>query len=212
MYICQETRKPKGLIAVKSLILDRSRSSSNVSQPLPTVCLGLNGTLFWKLSMPEAASISEVWLKSSVKVESDEGSHIVIPRPGAAELLVELERHACPMIYSAQNEEFIEKALLQLSIAQGNPDTCSDAEYEKSEAFYDHYVWSRDQCIAGPEGFRKSLGTLSEFSDNSINDIWLIDHSLERVDFPNHVIGVTEFKGDPQDRELFKVIDQIFVN
>ncbi|WP_415900839.1 NIF family HAD-type phosphatase [Neptuniibacter sp. QD48_11] len=179
---------------------------------MPTVCLGLNGTLFWKLGLSDATALPEDWLKNAVSVESNEGCHIVIPRPGAAELLVELERHACPMIYSAQNEEFIEKALLQLSIAQGDPDTCTDEEYEKSEAFYDHYVWSRDQCIAGPEGFRKSLGTLSEFSDNSINDIWLIDHSPERVDFPNHVIGVAEFTGDPQDRELFKVIDQIFVN
>lgn len=209
MYICQETRKPKSLIDIKSLIIDRSRRTTHT---MPTVCLGLNGTLFWKLNPSDATALPKDWLQNAVSVESNEGCHIVIPRPGAAELLVELERHACPMIYSAQNEEFIEKALLQLSIAQGDPDTCTDEEYEKSETFYDHYIWSRDQCIAEPEGFRKSLGTLSEFSDNSINDIWLIDHEPERVDFPSHVISVTEFGGDPEDRELFRVIEERFVN
>jgi len=213
MYICQETRKPKHLSQIKGLLIDRSTEESDFSQLPPTVCISLNGTLFHKATPSDAEKLDNAWLKDAVSVESNEERHIVIPRPGALDLLLELEKHTCPMVYSSQTEEFIEAALLQLSISLyesncfGNHD-----EYEKANAYIDHYVWSREQCIKGAKGYQKSLGTLSELSENGINDIWLIDHNTELVDFPSHVIKVSEFCGDPSDRELFRVADQIFIN
>ncbi|WP_354667751.1 MULTISPECIES: NIF family HAD-type phosphatase [Amphritea] len=61
-------------------------------------------------------------------------------------------------------------------------------------------------------GYRKSLGTLSEFLEEGINDIWLIDHQPNRVDFPSHVIAIPSFTGDPKDCELYRLIDRIFIN
>jgi hypothetical protein len=213
MYICPETRKPKSLKQVKSLLIDKNKGQADFSHLPPTVCLSLNGTLFHKATPSEAEKLEDPWLHEAVSINCDGRSHVVIPRPGALDLLLELDKYACPMIYSSQKEGFIEAALLQLAISLTDTNRFDDeSDYERSDAYMDHCVWSQDQCIAGIDGYQKSLGTLSEFTDNGINDIWLIDHKPELVDFPSHVISVSEFFGDPFDRDLFRVADQIFMD
>lgn len=216
MYICKETNKPKGITDVKRLILDRQGSPHSAGQLGPTVCVSLDKTIFCKINASSAEKIAKNWLVNAIEVdcclEDDREKQVIIPRPGATELLVELARYSNPMIYSSLPIEVIEETMLQLSIAEANPEEGGDIEYERSEAYIGHYVWSSEQCIKDSSGYRKSLGVLSEFSDNAINNIWIIDHKPERVDLPTRVIAVSEFKGDPEDRDLFRLIDDVFIN
>ncbi|MBU2964680.1 NIF family HAD-type phosphatase [Amphritea sp. 2_MG-2023] len=151
MYICKETRKPMGITEINSLIIDRNNPYNNFSRPRPIVCLSLEGILFRKIKHSERSMIPDNWLDSAIDItyvkENETENYTLLQRPGAADLLVELVKHASPMIYSTQTNEFIEEALLQLSIAQGDPETYTEAEYQKSEAYMEHSVWSRDQCI-----------------------------------------------------------------
>ncbi len=200
----------------KSLIVDLSSLKDDFSEAGPLVCISLEGTLFRKIRPSNISSTPKQWLDGAIEITYSQADqvekNILIQRPGAADLLVELSKHVSLMVYSSQTSEFIDEALLQLSIVQGDPDNCTDLEYARAEAYYNLDVWSRDQCIEAKEGYRKSLGTLSEFFDSGINDIWLIDHKPEQVDFSNHVICVSEFFGDPDDRELYKLIDKMFIN
>lgn len=216
MILCKETRKPLALTEIKNLIVDRSASQESFHRSSPLVCVGLDGVLFKKIRQDDLSNLPVEWLKNSVEIEYPVGDNLesctLLQRPGAADLMLELAKYANPMIYSSLPEEFIEEALLKLSIAQGDPDDCTDLEYAKATAYDGHYVWSRDQCIDAPDGYRKTLGTLAEFSDHEINDIWLIDHRPDFVDFPSHVVKVAYFTGDPADRDLFRVIEQIFID
>lgn len=197
------------LLHVKKLIIDRKKPE-DFSKPLPTVCLGLNQTLCYTVKRSESKNLPKSWLDRGIEVSFSEDEIEIIPRPGAAELLIELIRYVSPMIYSSLPHDFIHAVLEQLSTPDKSPELCSDEEYEKWAAFSDLYIWSRDQCVKEAGGYRKCLGTLAEFAEAGINDTWLIDNELGLVDFPNHVISVSAYAGDPEDNELYRVIDQIF--
>jgi hypothetical protein len=211
-----ERYTPKGISFKKDLIIDKKRQESRSNEPMSLVCLSLEGTLFKKIKHCERSSVPRSWRANAIEMtyslDSFTEKHLLLERPGAADLLLSLTKHAETMIYSSQEPEFIEQALLQLSIAQGNPDTCSDIEYDRAAAYVDQSYWSRDQCMHKSGVYLKSLGAVAEHSDSCINDIWLIDHKPNLVDFPSHVVTVPEFTGDADDRELYKLVDRIFVN
>jgi hypothetical protein len=215
MYLCNETNKPFKLHYSKTLVVDRN-AEYEFCNSIPLVCVGLEGTLIKTIEDEMFSNESQLSIKQAINIsyteDGIESSYRVIERPGAAELLVELSKHAGSMIYSSLPLIQIEEIMLRLSIAQGDPDTCTMQELKKGEAFYHQYVWSRDQCVPDKNGYIKSLGTLSEFSDEQINDIWLIDHKPEFVDFPSHVLTVTKFDGCPDDKDLYRLIDQLFIN
>jgi hypothetical protein len=58
----------------------------------------------------------------------------------------------------------------------------------------------------------KSLSEVSYHFDSLIQDIWLIDNKPELLDFPNHGVFIPEFTGDPEDRELLKLTEKLFIN
>ncbi|WP_421866638.1 NIF family HAD-type phosphatase [Motiliproteus sp.] len=213
MHICKATGRPLGLVEINSLTIDRKKDLNDFSIPKPTVCLSLTSTLFYMIKATELADIDEEWVESAIEVSYQEDGPKkcrIIPRPGLTQLLVELERYCSPMIYSSESDQFIDAALLALSIAQGDPeqDDCS----LEAGAYMGHCVWSMHQCVPTELGYKKSLGTLSEFTESGINDIWIIDHNPQQVDIPSRVLTVPKFSGDLSDRALFKLMDQIFIN
>jgi len=211
MDFCLKTRKPIYLDYAKALVIDRSGKKYK-----SMVCLELEGVLFKSFNVDNIVNLPKAWGEKLIDVkytQNDLLEHkVLIERPGAAELLVELNKYCEIMIYSYLPEAFIKEALLRLSIAQGHPDSCTDEELEKGEAYYGRYIWSRDQCVKDGENYLKSLGILSDHSDDNINDIWLIDNNSELVDFPSHVVSVSNFLGDPEDNDLYRIIDEIFIN
>ncbi|MEM5529724.1 NIF family HAD-type phosphatase [Gammaproteobacteria bacterium AS21] len=211
MDFCTKTRKPINIDYAKALVIDRSGKKYK-----SMVCLELEGVLFKSFKFNNIVNVPKAWREGLIDVnyvQNDILEHkVLIERPGAAELLVELNKYCEIMIYSYLPEAFIEEALLRLSIAQGDPDFCTDDELEKGEAYYGRYIWSRDQCVKDGENYLKSLGILSDFSDDNINDIWLIDNKSELVDFPSHVVSVSDFLGDPEDKDLYRIMEEIFIN
>ena len=184
----------------------------------PTVCLGLEKTLIYTIR-PEDSALPESWTRSAQELTYvEDGENItckVITRPGATELLNELHEYAQPMIYSSQSEEFIESILSLLSTVHcesNNSEEFREEDYERAEAFMDLYVWSQKQCANQEGKLIKSLGTLSEFSDNGINDIWLLDHQSTNVDFRDHLIPVPAFTGAPYDVALFNLLEDLFIH
>lgn len=215
MHFCKKTRKPLGISELKGLVIDRcDQSKRDYFYVCPNVCIALDRTLFYRIKPSDTSELCADWLKNAVEVvakkQNAEEKWLVLARPGATELLMALDKYASPMVYSSESDEFIDAALLALSIAQGDPDI--DYCDSEAEAYMDLYVWSQKQCILTNEGYKKSLGLLSELSDHGINDHWLIDHRPDLADFPSHVIAVSEFTGDPADRDLYRVMDQIFIN
>jgi len=214
VQFCRKTRKPIEIKELKSLVIDRDESNRDKYYVYPTVCVNLNRTLFYSIKSSDTPNLSNTCLKNAIEFIYDEAGieekHFVLARPGTTELLMELKKYTSLMIYSSESDEFIDAAMLALSIAQGDPDI-DDCDYQ-ADAYMNLYVWSKKQCIPTTEGFKKSLGLLSRLSDDGINDHWIIDHRPDLVDFPSHVISVSEFTGDPTDRELYRVCDQLFIN
>lgn len=212
MHFCQKSNKPVDIKIVQTLKVDRSLEF-DFSKICPLVCLSLDRTLCHVINQQEAVTLPKSWLISAVEMNAgEERSYekcIVIPRPGAIELLLELERYTSPMIYSSETDAFIEDMMVAFAIAQGDPEV--DGVAEKSDAFMDIYTWSRDQCIETNRGYEKSLSALVD-TYYHIDDVWLIDDRPELVDFPQRVLTVPSFYGDPNDRALFNLIDQVFIN
>ena len=216
MHYYGQKDRPKDIIFEKDLIIDKKGSLDKSKNPTPLVCLSLNGTLLKKINYSEGLDTPKSWKIGAVEVEcSSDGfiqKHILLQRPGAADFIVELNKYAETVIYSSQKLDFIAESLLQLSIAQGDPDFCSEKELTRGAAYMDLGMWGQDQCMNKSGVYMKSLGVLSDYVDTQISDTWLIDHKPGLVDFPCHVVTLPEFKGDPEDRELYKLADRIFIN
>ncbi|MBR9869469.1 MAG: hypothetical protein GYB20_01815 [Oceanospirillales bacterium] len=212
MDFCQKSNKPVDLKIVQTLIVDRSLEF-DFSKTCPLVCLSLNRTLFHVIKYEEATTLPKSWLVDSIELggcKKKEYEHcIVLLRPGTPELLLELKRYTTPMIYSCESDGFIDDVMVAFSIAQGGPEV--DGVEEKANAFMDIYTWSREQCIETNRGYEKSLGALVD-TYYHIDDVWIIDDQPDLVDFASHVLTVPRFFGDPTDRALFKLMDDIFIN
>jgi len=174
-------------------------------------------TLFVKVNRFEALLQNNGLFKNKVEftyIENNSEVRCIIDvRPGAVELLVQLKKSANCMIYSCESDTFTEAALEAIanSEAENNifDEDLSDSIYS---AFSYFNIWSVDQCSYKNGKFLKSLGVLSTFVEYSINDIWIVDDKPELVDFPSHAVSVAPYNGDPEDRELFRVMHQIFIN
>lgn len=212
MNFCQKSNKSMDLKIVQPLIVDRSLEF-DFSKTCPLVCLSLNRTLFYVIKYEQATTLPKSWLVGSIELgacNKKEYEHcIVLPRPGAPELLLELKRYTSLIIYSCESGGFIDDAMVAFSIIQGDPEV--DGVEEKANAFMDIYTWSREQCIETNRGYEKSLGALAD-TFYHIDDVWIIDDQPDLVDFPSHVLTVPSFYGDPTDRILFKLMDDIFIN
>jgi len=214
--ICSRTSRPLSLVAIDRLVIDRKKEYSS-DTPKPLICLSMEGTLFTKVGGLSAVISNKKLYKNSVKfayLENNcEITCTIDIRPGAAELLLQLDMLATHMVYSCESDEFIEAALDAIAKAEVEKNAI-DEDFSDSVycAFSDLDIWSVDQCIYQDGKFLKSLGVLSDFVDHSINDVWIIDDKPEQVDFPSHAIAVSSFNGDPEDRELFRLMHQIFIN
>ncbi|UTW02820.1 hypothetical protein KDX31_15950 [Amphritea atlantica] len=221
MFFSSIRQKPKELVDIQELIIDRNPSHSD---QLPTVCLDLDNTLLYVVNKRShmrkggPANIKPEWLGRCIDVAIDDRDPTmqfsILARPGSIELLVQLHRYANPVIYSSVTEEFIESLLLTLSIAQGDPDAedYSDKRAEGAGVCMDLYSWSRKQCIQTQKGYKKSLGHFCEHNDLGINNVWMITAKPELVDITNRTVAVPPYYGDPDDRALFKLMDDIFIN
>jgi hypothetical protein len=214
VHFCQETKRPLGLTELKGLVIDREEKNREKHYVPQTICMSLDRTLFYRIKSTEHLTLSDDYFKTAVEVVYEENGTVkrdfIIERPGATQLLVELDNYASPMIYSSETDEFIEAALLALSTSKINQDT--DECSSHADVYMELYIWSREQCIPTSNGFLKSLGILSHVSDDGINDHWFIDSRPDLVDFSSHVVAVSDFTGDLNDRELYRIIDQIFIN
>lgn len=221
MIFSSVRQKPKELVDIRELIIDRNPSHAD---QLPTVCLDLDNTLLCVVSKRShmrkgrSAHINPEWLRRCIDVVIDDHDPTmdfsILVRPGAMDLLVQLRKYANPVIYSSLTEEFIESLLLTLSIAQGDPDAenYSDERAEAAGVCMDLYSWSRKQCIQTQKGYKKSLGHFCEHNDLGINNVWMITAKPELVDIANRTVAVLPYYGDPDDRALFKLMDDIFIN
>lgn len=203
--------KPVHLTEIRSLVVDRAASYRD---EMPTVCLDLDSTLLCisNKSHPLQQTKPE-WLSKGLDVEFDDSGagnkFVILPRPGLTELLLELKEYAVPVIYTDLSEENIEKIMLSLSMSySGDDDESVDASY----AYMDIYTWAIEQCIPSKNGYIKSLGHYSEFTETYINTLWMITNKPELVDIPCRVMQVPQYYGDPEDRALFNLMNNIFIN
>jgi len=216
MFPFPERKRPTDIHFSTELTIDRKLEGYNPDVEPAFICLGLEGVLFKKVEYTNRYTVPELWQENLIEVKYQSNGVnqkcLLLERPGAGDFLCLLAKHALYFIYTSQEIEFAEEALLQLSIAQGHPDTCSEIEYDRGEAYMDLGIWARKQCMKKNGQYMKSLGEVSYYFDSLIKDIWLVDNKPELLDFPSHGIYIPEFTGDPEDRELSKLADRIFVD
>ncbi len=215
MRICSKTNKPLSLATNDRLSIDLKKKDS-IHSRTPLVCLSLEGTLFKKVFRHEIITSSEISYLNTITFSyvenSNELSCTILLRPGVTELLTKLSQSVDYMIYSSETDSFIQAAMD--AIAQSEAEQNADNE-DLCELIFDAmsnvHFWSIDQCIYKEGLFFKSLGSLAEFAEKSINDIWIIDDKPDQIDFSSHALSVSTFNGDLQDKELVRIIHQIFI-
>lgn len=216
MFIPPRKQKPSDLNDIKRLIVDRK---AYITEEDVIVCLDLDNTLLCianKSTFPQSNSIQTKfeWLERGIDVVFDEtdtkNQYSILPRPGLTEFLIELRKYAGVAIYTNLTEDLIDKIMMALSIAQRESD--ADENFEAALAYMSIYLWCIEQCIPTTRGYEKSLGHFSENEDIPINKLWMITDKPELVDFQSHTFTVPSYHGDPNDRVLFQLIDEIFVN
>ena len=216
MYPFPERKSPTNVHFNTELIIYRKLEGYNPGIEASFVCLGLEEVLFKKVEYSDRSTVPQAWQAALIEVnyqlDGVDQKCLLIERPGAGDFLCLLNKHATYSFYTSQEFEFAEAALLQLSIAQGDPDTCSDIECDRGEAYMGASIWAREQCMKKNGQYMKSLGEISYFFDSQLNDTWLIDNKPELLDFPTHGVFIPEFTGDPEDRELLKLTEKLFIN
>lgn len=216
MFIPPRKKKPRDLTGIKRLIVDRKTYKTDEDE---VVCLDLDNTLFCivnKSTFPQSNSIQTKfeWFERGIDVVFDEADtknqYSILPRPGLTEFLIELRKYSGTSIYANLIEDHIYKIMNALSFSQG--DINVDENYEAAAAYLYSYSWCIEQCIPTAKGYEKSLGHFSGHEDIPINKLWMITDKPELVDFQNRVVTVPSYYGDPEDRVLFQLIDELFVN
>ena len=218
MFLDKMKQIPGNFNYIEKLIVDREGSTTQV------VCLDLDKTLIYlsnkaPISTYQDFHFKEEWLDSGININLDANKEtrnelVLIQRPGFAEFITELSAYAVPVIYSNLAEKHLRSVMHTLSSAY-NPDDPEQETQLSRETTYACWripQWSRKQCIETNTGLKKSLGHFAKLNNIQINDLWLIDNRPDMVDFPSHVIQIPPFYGDPNDRVLFKLIDDIFNN
>ncbi len=218
MHLENNKQIPNNFNYIEKLIIDRTGLATQV------VCLDLDKTLIYLsnktiTSTHQDFHIKRKWLDNGINIHFDDNQNprnefVIIPRPGFAELITELSGHAVPVIYSSLTDSHLNRIMHALSSAYDLEDTEQQTQLsrETTYACWRMLQWSREQCIQTNIGFKKSLGNFAKHNNIQINDLWLLDSRPDMVDFPSHVIQVPPFYGDPNDRALFELIDDVFIN
>jgi len=218
MFLDNQKQLPNDFNCIEKLIIDRKQLATQV------VCLDLDKTLIYlssknNVTYHENYNFRKRWLNNGIdikldSIKSSDYEFVIVPRPGFAELITELRCHAVPVIYSSFSKDHVDRIMRALSAAYDieDPEQLTELSRETTYACWRMPQWSREQCIQTDNGYEKSLGHFAKQNNIQINDLWLIDNRPDMVDFPSHVIQVPPFYGDPDDRALFTLIDDIFIN
>ena len=217
MFYQWQDRRPKNISFKRNLIIDRKADKWDYTEPSALVCIGLEGILFKTVeaslgtSLPQSSELEIIEMEHDVEGELQK--NLLLLRPGAAEFIVHLVNYVGAMIYSTQKLAFVERAILAIANAQVEEENEDDGlDYGKADSFKGVVTLGQEQCMHESGNYYKSLGALPDYYDYHINDIWLIDHQSDFVDFPCRVIEIPKFTGDPEDRELYKLAERIFIN
>ena len=218
MLLENKKQIPNNFNYIENLIIDRKGLATQV------VCLDLDKTLIYLsnkacITTHQDFHFKRKWDENGFNINLDftknpRNESVIIPRPGFAEFITQLSWHAVPVIYSSFTGDHLRRIMHTLSSAYDPDDSEQQTQLsrETTYACWRMLQWSREQCIQTNIGFKKSLGHFAKQNNIQINDLWLIDSRPDMVDFPNHVIQIPPFYGDPSDRALFKLIDDIFIN
>lgn len=207
---------PNDFNYIEKLIIDRNNLAKQV------ICLDLDKTLIYLVNrtintIHQEFDFKKQWLDNGININLNSdprNEFVILPRPGFAEFITELSHHAVPVIYSNLTNNHLRGIMHTLSSAYDLDDVEEQTQLsrETTYACWKMLQWSREQCIHTNIGFKKSLGHFAQHNNIQINDLWLIDNRSDMVDFPSHVIQIPPFYGDPSDRALFTLIDDIFIN
>ena len=218
MLLANNKQIPNNFNYIEKLIIDRKGLATQV------VCLDLDKTLIYLSNKAFVTGHQDFhfkrkWHDNGFNINLDSNKNprnesVIIPRPGFAELITQLSWHAVPVIYSNFSDDHLSSIMHSLSSGYDPDDSEQQTQLSRETTYACTRMlqWSREQCIQTNIGLKKSLGHFAKQNNIQINDLWLIDNRPDMVDFPNHVIQIPPFYGDPNDRALFKLIDDIFIN